>query len=184
MQIRIESPFPFEALPRVYRWYQSFREKIADDFAPKTLDEFIQSQLMKWDLQKSWAIYGDGELGGLITFERLSPWLGTAHVLLKPEFHGKGIAVKACRQAVSEMFALGLGKLEFRVLAGNLAVGSLVVNIGAKREGTLEAQTLTNGQPRDVWIYGLTKQSFEGTHHVNAICPNRTEEQLDRAATV
>jgi hypothetical protein len=41
--------------------------------------------------QKTWAVYGDGELGGLITFERLSPWLGTAYCLFQPDFQGKGI---------------------------------------------------------------------------------------------
>lgn len=118
----------------------------------------------KWPGQKSWAIYGDGELGGLITFERLSPWLGTAHIVCKPEMQGKGLAVKAARLAVSQMFALGIGKLAFYPLAGNLAIGSLLVNIGAKREGKLEAHTLCGGVPTDVWIYGLSKGAFEDAY--------------------
>jgi RimJ/RimL family protein N-acetyltransferase len=160
MQVELIKPFPFESLPRVWKWCSDFRQKVADDFGPKTMDEFITHMRSVWDRQKSWAIYNDGELGGLITFERVTPWLGTAHVLLKPDFQGKGIAVQACRQAVGEMFEEGIGKLSFYPLGGNLAIGSLLVNIGAKREGTLEGQTLSNGKPIDIWMYGLTKEKF------------------------
>jgi RimJ/RimL family protein N-acetyltransferase len=161
MQVELIKPFPFESLPRIWSWISTFREKVADDFGPKTMDEFISHMRSVWDRQKSWAIFNDGELGGLITFERVTPWLGTAHVLLKPDFQGKGIAVQACRQAVGEMFTQeGVGKLEFRVLGGNLAVGSLLITIGAKREGTQEQHTLRAGEPADVWIYGLTKEHF------------------------
>ena len=188
MNIRVESPFPFEALPRVYRWYQTFREKIADDFAPKTLDEFIQSQLMKWDQQQSWAIYGDGELGGLITFERINPWLGTATILLKPDFHGRGIAVKAATVAIGEMFQQpGIGKVDFFLLAGNKAIGSLLITIGAKREGTLESHTLREGKPADLWVYGLTKQHFEDTQNGilrGLLRSNHTDEHVERTAAV
>lgn len=161
MNIRVESPFPFEALPRVWKWLETFRAKVADDFSPATLDEFVSAMARKWDVQKSWAVYRDEELGGLITFERLSPWLGTAHMILKPDFQGKGIAVKACRIAIGEMFNFGVGKLAFFPLSGNLAIGSLLVNIGARREGTLIGQTLSGGKPTDMWVYGLSKQEFE-----------------------
>lgn len=175
MDIRIESPFPFESIPRLYRWIETFRDRVADDFAPNTLGEFVILMADRLESHKSWAIYRDEELGGLITFERLNPWLGTAHVLLKPEFQakrtkGEQLAVKACRQAVTEMFQEGIGKLSFYPFAGNLAIGSLLINIGAKREGTLEAHTLSNGKPVDIWMYGLTKENFKGEHHArNAV---------------
>lgn len=160
-RIEVASPFPFESLPRVWRWIEQFRGKVSDDFSPQDEDGFILFMLTTWKHHKSWAVYGEGELGGLITFERLSPWLGTAHLILKPQFHGRGIAVQACRMAVTEMFAEGIGKLGFYPLAGNLAIGSLLVNIGARREGKLEAHTLCEGKPTDVWVYGLLKENFE-----------------------
>ena len=159
MEILVQTPFPPECLPRVWRWIEGFRHKVADDFSPKTLGEFVD--LMTGKDQRTWAIYADGELGGLVTFERLSPWAGTAHVLLKPDFQGRGIALKACRQAVAAMFALGVGKLEFSVIARNLAIGSLLANLGASREGTLRGMTLVGGQPTDVWQYGLLRKEFE-----------------------
>jgi len=167
MNIEVTSPFPFEALPRVWHWIEPFREKVSDDFGPRDLKSFLALMAAKLEREKTWAVYGDGELGGLIEFERISPWLGTAHCLLKPDFHGRGIAVKACRIAVSEMFQeRGLGRLEFRVLAGNLAIGSLISNLGGKREGTLEGHTLWQGKPKDVWIYGLSKEGFQGKRNV------------------
>jgi len=161
-RIELTSPFPFESLPRVWRWIEPFRAKVADDFAPQNLGDFVNYMAEKWNRQRTWAVYGEGELGGLITFEPLSPWVGTAHVILKPDFQGRGIAVKACRQAVEAMFQQpGLGKLAFFILAGNLAIGSLLVGLGAKREGKLEGHTLCGGKPTTMWAYGLTKQDFE-----------------------
>jgi RimJ/RimL family protein N-acetyltransferase len=161
LDLKVTDPFPFESLPRVWRWIEPFREKVADDFAPQDMESFLSFMGGKWEQMRSWAVYGDGELGGLILFERLSKWLGTAHILLKPDFHGRGLAVKACRSAFAEMFQEpGIGKLEFRVLAGNLAVGSLACNLGGKREGTLIGHTLSGGKPRDVWLYGLSKEEF------------------------
>ncbi len=177
MEIRLESPFPFEALPRVWRWIETFRGKVADDFSPSTEDEFVSQMCSKWfriscaDSHKSWAVYADDELGGLITFERLSPWLGPAHLVLKPDFQGKGIAVKACRVAVGEMFEQGIGKLAFYPLAGNVAIGSLIVNLGGRREGKLEAHTICGGKPTDIWVYGLKKEEFENARSTTAVYP-------------
>ena len=162
MDVAVSSPFPFEALPRIWHWIEGIRHKLADDFSPQTLGEFVSAMAAKWEQQKSWAVYADGELGGLITFEELSPWLGTAHCIFKPEFQGKGLAVRACRIAVGEMFACSsIGKLAFYPLAGNLAIGSLLINLGASREGRMIGHTLCKGKPADILVYGLSKGDFE-----------------------
>ncbi len=182
MQIEVTSPFPFEALPRTWKWIEGFRQKISDDFAPQDLREFIEWMSLKWDRQKTWAVYGDGELGGLIVFERINPWLGTASIVLKPDFQGRrmvdrrGMSVKACRIAFAEMFQEpGLGKIDFFLLDGNRAIGSLLITLGAKREGTLESHTLRNGKPTDLWVYGLTKEHFEVKQHGISIGSIRTD---------
>jgi RimJ/RimL family protein N-acetyltransferase len=161
VEIEVQSPFPFQALPRVWGWVERFRHKVADDFSPKTLEKFFEQMAGQWPRLKTWAIYAGGELGGLVTFERLSPWAGTAHVVLKPDFHGQGVALRAVRQAVVEMFALGVGRLYFQVFQGNLAAGSLIVNLGGRREGCLREHTLQDGKPVAVWQYGLLKSEFE-----------------------
>jgi len=162
MKLHVESPFPFSALPRVWGWIEPFREKLSNDWSPKTLKEFLAMKSPGWDRKRTWAVYGDGELGGLIEFEKLDPWLGTAHFLLKTEFQGRGLAVAAARIAASDIFAHeGVGKLTFFPLAGSSAIGSLLIHLGAKREGTLEGHTLCGGKPADLWLYGLTKEAFQ-----------------------
>lgn len=175
MEIDVRSPFPFEALPRIWRWIEPFREKVSDDFGPQTQEDFVSFAAAKWDTQKTWAIYVDGEMGGLITFERLSPWVGTAHWIFKPNFQGKGIAAKASAVALGEMFATGIGKLAVYPLAGNLAMGSLLIRLGFTREGTLIEQTLCNGKPTDMWVYGLTKSQFEEKQHAMVCSSGRSE---------
>jgi len=181
MEVSVRSPFPFEALPRVWMWIQKFRHKVADDFSPKTLEEFVSLEASKWDRQKTWAIYGDGELGGLVVFERESPWVGSAHLVLKPDFQGKGLAVKALRQTFGAMFAEGVGRLVFYVFSGNLAVGSLIVNLGGQREGCLRGHSLQDGKPADVWVYGLMKAEFEGKQHELSVRKHQNDQQQQHA---
>ena len=161
MEIEVTSPFPTESLPRVWAWNERFRHQVSDDFSPQTQGEFVDAMLASADLQKTWAVYGDGELGGMITYQRLTPWVGTAHIFVKPKFQGKGLAPPALKIAFAEMFADGIGKLSFYPLAGNWAVGSLLINLGAKREGSLRSQTIAGGKPIDMHIYGLLKEEFE-----------------------
>lgn len=161
MTLCVNNPFPFEALPRVWGWIAPFRERLFDDFGPKTQDEFVASMSARWPCYATWAIRADGELCGLMTMERLSPWVGNAHMLIKREFHGKGVAVKAARKVIAEMFALGVGKIAMYPLEGNLAVASLNCHLGAKREGCLQGHTVRGGKPCDVWAYGLSKEQFE-----------------------
>lgn len=161
MQIEVRSPFPIESLPRTWPWMEPFRAKVSDDFSPQNLPDFLTAMVAKWDSIRTWSVYGDGELGGLITFEKLTPWVGTAHLLLKAEFHRRGIAVQAAKIAVTEMFKQeSIGKLACYPLAGNLAIGSLLCNLGGKREGTLAGHTLCDGKPTDMWLYGLLKTDF------------------------
>lgn len=163
MNLCVTNPFPFEALPRVWGWIAKFRERISDDFSPRTQDEFVAALAESWPRYLTWAIRADGELGGLVTFERLSPWIGTARIVLKPDFQGKGLAAKAARAAAAEIFATGVGKLALHLFEGNLALSSMAASLGAKREGCLKGHSLRDGKPIDVWVYGLSKAQFERT---------------------
>src|SRR5215831_18898650 len=167
MRVDIASPFPTESLPRVWHWLSAIR---SDDFGPKTITEFVDAMLDAIEHQSTWAIFGDGELGGMITFQKLTNWVGTAHIMLKPEFQGQRVAPVALRMAFAEMFEQGVGKLVFYPLASEsgidgrsrgLAVGSVLINLGAQREGTLRAQTLVDGKPTAINIYGLLREEFE-----------------------
>ena len=147
MRVDVVSPFPTQSLPRVWEWLSNIR---SDDFAPKNIQQFVDAMLDAIDHQMTWAIFGDGELGGMITFQKLTKWVGTAHIMLKPEFQGQHVAPAALRTAFAEMFETGIGKLVFYPLGSDsgingrsrgLAVGAVLINLGAHREGTLRAQT-------------------------------------------
>lgn len=167
MRVDVVSPFPPQSLPRVWYWLSGIR---SDDFAPQTLDQFVDAMLDAIEHQMTWAIIGNGELGGMVTFQRLTQWVGTAHIMLKPELQGKGVAAPALRIAFGEMFETGIGKLIFYPLGSDdgidgrsrgLAVGALLISLGAQREGTLRAQTLVKGKPTAINIYGLLREEFE-----------------------
>jgi RimJ/RimL family protein N-acetyltransferase len=142
---------------------ESCRHKVADDFGPKNLTGFMDQMQARIETPgyRTWSIAADGELGGLVTFERVSPWLGTAQLFLKPGFHGQGLSLAALRVTFGEMFQLGVGKLAFAPAAGSQAFASLLVNLGARREGKLFGHTLIGGKPANVNLYGLLKDEFE-----------------------
>ena len=162
MTIRLESPFPAHALPRAWLWMESFRTRVADDFSPKTLEEFMAKMLNPQPTEKTWGVYRDEELGGIVSFQRLSPWLGTAHCVFKPAFWGWATTVPALRVAFDEIFAGGVGKLTFPVFANNKAVIALIVTgLGGYREGVLKQHTVRDGEPVDMLVCRLTKGEYE-----------------------
>jgi len=150
---------------------ETFRHLVADDFSPKDLPGFMAGLQLKFEQPgyQTWSISVDGELVGLIAMEKLSPWLGTAHWILKPDFHGKGVARKASMIAVTEMFESGIGKLSFYPLDGNWAMFSLLKSLGAQHEGMLRGQTLSDGKPVDMHLYGLMKEEFYAVCRVTAV---------------
>lgn len=160
MEIRTESPFPEYAWPRVWSWIETFRHRVADDFGPKTLEEFVE-QRMAATHEKTWAVYRDGELGGIVSFQALTPWLGTAHCLFKKNLWGFETTIPALRAVAEEIFATGIWKLTVMPFRDNLQIKGVLKRLGAECEGTLREHTVREGKPVDVLLYGLTRKRFE-----------------------
>lgn len=162
--VEIVSPFPRYAVPKIWLWTLQFRSRVADDTAPKTLDDFVRD----WDAHESrdarrtFAIYVDEQLAGLGTFERWSPWCGTTHVLFCKNFWGKETTVPALREFYQRIFTEeGCHKLLQYAFADNYQLFAIAKEIGAKIEGTLREQTFRNGVPTDMKIIGLLREDFE-----------------------
>ncbi len=189
MTVSIESPFPVYALPRVWAWAEESRRQVADDFAPKSLDEF----LAHWDSQalagqRSWAVRRDGELGGVVTSTRFNPVAADAHCIFKRSFWGYATTGEALRQVFEEMFEEGVLKIATVAFSDNAAIIGLTGRLGFRREGTLERQTLRDGKLVDQVILGLTKERFdefmEGTWKSgNQLKDSRTTESPTKAAS-
>lgn len=159
VEITVETPFPEYAVPRVWTWMERFRSRVADDFAPKTLEEFVDD----WERRGSetWAVYRDGELGGLVTVEQVSPVVASSHCLFKKEFWGAETTIPALQQVYGKVFERGITKISSAVFHDNDTIKSLAYKIGAKREGMLRNQTLRGGKPVHMVVVGLLKEDFE-----------------------
>jgi RimJ/RimL family protein N-acetyltransferase len=160
--VRVESPFPDWSLPRVWSWIQDFRQRVTDDFSPRTLDEFVAQWEQLKPLRRTWGVWRGAELGGLVVWD---PWpvpgVGVSHALFKREFWGRGTTKRALELVYGELFAGGARKILGFPFASNHAIIGLGKSIGAKTEGVLRKQTLQLGKPVDVVVLGLLKEDFD-----------------------
>lgn len=160
VNVEIVSPFPMSDAPRIWAWSEAFRAKVSDDFSPKTLPEFLEHFRQTAEVATTWAVYRDGELGGMISYQQASPVVGTAHCVFKKAFWGEATTRVAIQSAVAQMFQR-CEKLSLPVLAGNLAIISLLKKMGASKEGVLRAQTRRDGKPVDMVMMALFKPTQE-----------------------
>jgi RimJ/RimL family protein N-acetyltransferase len=159
--VRIESPFPRSAWPRVWSWVADFRARVADDFAPSTLEEFVAAQMELAVRQKTWAVYRDDELCGLVSFEPMNVVTGLSHALFRRDFWGRDTTRIALRMVYAEIFANGVNKIVGTPFRDNHAMRSLAVSLGARNDGILREHTKRGGVFVDMVLLGLTKGDFE-----------------------
>lgn len=168
MHVEISRPFPTVALPRVWRWIEVIRDRVADDYFPKTLDGFVDDWLLMNDRvdRFTWGVRRDGVLGGVITSARVSPTVRDFHVIMQKDFWGRGTTQPAIEAALIEVFkpvdegGCGARKLSTLMFAGNFSTASLLKTFGVKREGLLHGHTLQGGKPVDLAILGLQREAF------------------------
>ncbi len=174
--IELISPFPFRALPQAWRWLDECRDMVADDFAPQTLDEFVDM----WDSRPerlTWAVSRDGELGGIMSAAPISPIVWDMHLVFSRAFWGQETTRYALSLALDEVFReRGACKISAAVFPRNHALLGMIRSIGATKEGLLRGHTLKGGKPVDMVIVGLDKRSF-----YNAISSTRSGDRIERA---
>jgi len=158
--VTVASPFPDHAWPRVWTWIQTFRARVCDDFAPKTLEEFVEQTLERAARERTWGVYRDDELGGLITFEQVNPVTGISHLLFKRSFWGEATTIPAIATVYREIFESGIRKICSAAFRDNYAILELARKIGAREEGLLRQQTQRNGRMVDMTALGLLKEDF------------------------
>jgi RimJ/RimL family protein N-acetyltransferase len=162
--VKVVEPFPVHALPRLWGWAEQSRRQVADDEAPRTLDEFIRF----WERlgqagQRSWGVWRDGDLGGAIWSMRITRVMADSHCIFKRAFWGAGTTAAALRLAYAEIFADqdGPRKITIVCFSDNHALLGLVRKLGFEREGLLRKSTLRDGQLVDQAVIGLTRERFE-----------------------
>lgn len=160
-EIRVESPFPVAAWPRVWSWIEEFRSRVADDFGPRTLSEFVELQLGLEGRQKTWAVYKGGELCGMVSFEPSSDVTGTSHALFRRDFWGRATTEQALRLVYAEVFAGGTHKIVGTPFRDNHAMIALAHQVGFQKEGILREHTKRKGLYVDMVVMGMTQGDFE-----------------------
>jgi hypothetical protein len=95
-EVQLVSPFPLHAVPRVWVWSEQFRNKACDDFAPKTVTDYLDNWL-ECDRRgrRTWAVVRGGEIGGAIWSTRFSEVVADVHVLFRRDFWGHSVTVTA-----------------------------------------------------------------------------------------
>jgi RimJ/RimL family protein N-acetyltransferase len=158
--VEVISPFPAYAWPLVWQWMQTFRDRVCDDFAPKTCAEFVAQMLRAVNPDDSWGVYRDGELGGLIWVARFSPILGYSHMVFSRAFWGQETTLTAVQEVFHQVFERGAEKIESSSFVDNHQVKALGQKLGGTVEGVRRGRTLRRGELVDMLDYGLTKKDF------------------------
>lgn len=162
-----------------------FLRRVADDFAPQTVEQFVDFSQKAASQSRTWGIYRDGELGGVICLDMVNPVTGLGHITCKKEFWGRKTTDPACQLALEAIFnEAGLLKISAMVFADNQAARSLYKRFGGKEEGVLRSQTMRGGEPVDMILVGLTAEDFKnGTDHRTGRVA-RSKEQLAKQSDI
>jgi len=179
--LRLERPFPEYALPRVWTWIEDFRHRVADDFSPKTLAEFMLHWRERKPFRKTWGVWRGEDLGGLVIYEAWQPGVGTSHALFKRSFWGRTTTRQALELVYAEVFASGVRKIVSFPFRGNNAIIALGKGLGAVTEGVMKAQTLRDGKPVDVIVLSLFKEDFEKCRRSSPSSPSSPAESAPSA---
>ncbi len=177
MAVEVSSPFPEYAIPRVWSWIAKFRHRVVDDYGPKTLDEFIDHwQREEASGRLSWAVYRDGELGGVVFVTPLTPVLAMSHVMFKKEFWGRATTEAAMSRVYEMVFSAGVQKIQSLVFQDNDSIISLAKAMGAVTEGVFHNHTLRNGKPTSMVALALFKKEFEECLHSQSLRQSQQAE--------
>ncbi|MGA3190490.1 MAG: GNAT family protein [Bryobacteraceae bacterium] len=161
--VRVERGFPSFAVPRVWAWTESFKDRIRDDFSAETIEQFLE----QWETAEaggrvSWSVLRDGELGGVIQSRPSSPIVADINFVFKPSFWGQATTKPAMEAVLAEIYATGFLKVTSSAYRDNAGVIGLLKNLGGKTEAVLEGHTVRGGSLVDVVIISLTKDRFNG----------------------
>ena len=124
-------------------------------------EEFVERVPRDWEAGQhlTWAIREEGRLIGTVGFYRVDG-KGAAEIgyWMAPWSRGGGRMREAADTAIGWGFSpdgLGLDRIEWRAVAGNIASAKVAVTLGFRYEGLLR-QALTSSHGRDDgWIAGL-----------------------------
>ncbi|TDN87824.1 GNAT family N-acetyltransferase [Microbacterium sp. BK668] len=124
-------------------------------------EEFIDRVARNWadDVEQTWAIRDGDVLAGMIGLYRQGAGAAELGYWIGPASRQRGFGTEASRAVVDWAFSregLGLQRIEWRAVVGNIGSARIARALGFHYEGTLR-QALRNGSGHrdDGWIAGL-----------------------------
>ncbi|ALJ19326.1 GNAT family N-acetyltransferase [Microbacterium sp. No. 7] len=137
---------------------------VPSPYARSHAEDFVRKATEWWDAEKetTWALRHprqDGELAGMIGLHRLRGREAELGYWTAPAQRGQGLVAEAARAVLDWGFSsdgLGLVRIEWRAVAGNVASARTARTLGFRYGGTLRA-ALVNGAGirHDAWIADL-----------------------------
>ncbi len=132
-------------------WAHAFDPDDADDtWDREQLRHFIDGNAIPA------VLLHDGRPIGAVS-ARLDRYSGTGELgyWIDADMEGRGIAQRACRALIDDMFGQGIARAEIRTAAHNVRSIRLAERLGFAREGTLRSAVPVGSMRHDVAVFGL-----------------------------
>jgi RimJ/RimL family protein N-acetyltransferase len=133
-------------------------------------EEFIPRVAAGWAAgsELTWAIRDAGALVGVVGLFRVANGAAELGYWTAPEARGRGLLTEAARAVLDWAFSddgLGVARVEWRAVVGNVASARAARTLGFRYEGLLR-EALTNPRGRDDgWIAGLLRDDDRMPQH-------------------
>lgn len=165
------SPFPLSYLDRLVKWTYQYKSLLTWDYGPQTDQEMHELLHSCIETKRSYGVVDkynkigvstDGPIViGSFIVDEASPVNCHVHTVSQRRAWGKGLMDEAVDLLVEDLFSdPALLRISANMVANNRAVISLATRHGFKREGLIRDMIISNGEPRDVAFYGLTKRDY------------------------
>lgn len=140
--------------PIIWKWIEGYYWKVADDYAPKTMQAFVDSQRVRGS--KNLGVYKGSELVGLIMFDHLSPVLCECHIYFKRSFWGHENTLPALQLAYDwALNKTNYEKCTVPVFESNRLIIQVLRKFGAVQEGFFRNHTHQRGKPVNVLMFSM-----------------------------
>lgn len=115
----------------------------------------------RWEdgTEATWALRLDGQLIGMMSLLGIQDGKAELGYWMSPLFRRQGLLHEACRAAIDFGFAsdgLGLQRIGWRALGGNIGSASVARSLGFRFEGALRLGAIAKDATRvDEWVAGI-----------------------------
>ncbi len=154
------APFETSDWPIAWRWMLSSWKFLADDFMLPDLSLFLR--LKEEQNAIHLGVYRDDELGGLLMFEPMSPWLCQCHAVFRPAKErrdwDKDALVTSLELGKRFAWGAGYGKIAAVTFEDNTLLIRLIERIGGVLEGRFEQETFREDQLVTMVRYGIFRE--------------------------